>query len=1534
MVSAARNGTGWVTELATPSAVDSVTEPTTSSTTLDVTLKTDSGLIKKYGYWATDNASQGEVEGLPSTKGYQTGSNGSEKVQSKRRWHTHTVDGKSRHPLKSRSTYPTAGMSDNDAPTTSYDYEWYEDESSNETQQAEQKTTTLPVVPTSQNGDGQTYTIVEQFDAEGHRTWRKNELGIITHWQWDSASGILTRMIADVDTTQVSGVPTGWTTVAGAGLNLVSDYQYDQLGRRIRSLGPVHQAVLDRQSSVGILPMPSGRSPESAVPAVPTAQAQQSLQVRTTRFTVHRDDLRQTWTATGYASGPAPHYNFDLLGSVSITQRDTGGRVTDEIRAARPCECAGGALQANESFPQSCWKRWTKYFYDEFGNLLKRRLYHDIPASGEGKPIIHYVDTEYGYDDQNRYQRRLAPDGTITRRRPPLDHPLGLRRRQPLDRNLRRHRRHRRHRPAPRRRKSVPNADGNNMKLVEKNQYDGGNAGGDGLLTEITRPVDGSSGNYRITAYAYTTEGQLETTTVSDGTTSFLTKITYDNSGQLIQEDHYHTEAIPANHTGQSKSHFDNRNRIYKSELVDVDTNIALVGESWFDAVGNVLKTTQMGNHAFVKASYDSLDRATDIYLCINTGTSSNDNDVSNDIVIEQSNATYNEVNQVIAGSYAQRFDAATGNGVLNGPNGSQPKARIRYWFAWYDPIGRHFASADYGTHGGLEPSRPDTVPERSEIVLVSSTIYFANDNLFASIDPMGREHRSLSNDAGRIIRSIENYDPAAPESDTGANRTTEYSYTVGGQLECLTLKNAVTGDQVTRWTYGTTLADSEIARNDLLRSKVHSGGDTTTYGFNRQNQVITMTDANGTVHEYAYDELGRITEDDVSTFAGGIDQAIDRLAVTYDTTRGLIDTITSYNGLTAVNQVKLTFNNFGQFTKYEQEHDGAVDGSTPAVQYSYANGSDNTVRRTSTTYPDGRVVDFSYGTTDSDNDLLSRISSLKVNGETDPFVSYTYLGAATYIKVNYEACGADGVSLNYKRQDASDPYGDAGDPFTGYDRFDRTVDMPWRTGATNPVTVDRFHWGYNELGDRTWKTLPITEDHDEKYNYDGLRQVVERSVGNLNLNQSAIAAVPEELELFTFDPTGNWSAYQKNEDGSSSIDQSRVNNRDNQVTQFDDSNAGVAYDANGNATSMPPDKAGDFTKHYQLTWDAWNRLVKVEDEEGNTVATYAYDASTRRTTKTVSGTTTHFYYNDQWRPVEEREGSVTDAKVQYLWGARYRDDLARRDRDSTGDGTLDQSHYVTHDFYNPTAILKASDASVEERYAYSAFGVRTILDANFAERSSSSFAWDFAFQGQFEDVETGYLNYGYRYYSPQIGRFINRDPIEEEGGNNLYAFVMNSPVNGVDYLGMFINTDAPSITKNPATPSVLGGVGTSEATLAILTGVGLNEYLNSVSAYNALNRAIPIPNVKSRKCSNALITKLQSKVNAYCKNVTRCNCQSDSCPTMRNKRRIFLKCAEARVTINYRCFFGGDAGHQKAKSQAIRAVLNCNKQMKKKGCI
>jgi RHS repeat-associated protein len=61
-----------------------------------------------------------------------------------------------------------------------------------------------------------------------------------------------------------------------------------------------------------------------------------------------------------------------------------------------------------------------------------------------------------------------------------------------------------------------------------------------------------------------------------------------------------------------------------------------------------------------------------------------------------------------------------------------------------------------------------------------------------------------------------------------------------------------------------------------------------------------------------------------------------------------------------------------------------------------------------------------------------------------------------------------------------------------------------------------------------------------------------------------------------------------------------------------------------------------------------------------------------------------------------------------------------------------------------------------------------------------------FHFSTKFTDRESGLNYYGYRFYDPVDGRWLNRDPIGERGGRNLYTIVDNSPVHFSDTLGLF----------------------------------------------------------------------------------------------------------------------------------------------------
>jgi len=82
--------------------------------------------------------------------------------------------------------------------------------------------------------------------------------------------------------------------------------------------------------------------------------------------------------------------------------------------------------------------------------------------------------------------------------------------------------------------------------------------------------------------------------------------------------------------------------------------------------------------------------------------------------------------------------------------------------------------------------------------------------------------------------------------------------------------------------------------------------------------------------------------------------------------------------------------------------------------------------------------------------------------------------------------------------------------------------------------------------------------------------------------------------------------------------------------------------------------------------------------------------------------------------------------------------------------------------------------------YEYDAFG-NTLRESGPYAASNP-----FRFATKYTDIETGLVQYNTRYYSPSLGRFINRDTIGEAGGLNLYAYVSNRVPNSFDMLGMW----------------------------------------------------------------------------------------------------------------------------------------------------
>ena len=331
---------------------------------------------------------------------------------------------------------------------------------------------------------------------------------------------------------------------------------------------------------------------------------------------------------------------------------------------------------------------------------------------------------------------------------------------------------------------------------------------------------------------------------------------------------------------------------------------------------------------------------------------------------------------------------------------------------------------------------------------------------------------------------------------------------------------------------------------------------------------------------------------------------------------------------------------------------------------------------------------------------------------------------------------------------------------------------------------LEQLEYGFDRDSRRTWRRRALTTGQDDAYGYDGLSQVVNAARGNLNLNATAIGGVPAEDESWDYDPTGNWRGYRVEEDGAVTLEQRRVHDKGNRLMQVEGSAGAVLVDRAGRMTQIPPDAAGEWNQEQRMVWDAWSRLVSVADDVHGVTGSYTYDGLNRRMTRVVSGVTWRTYYSDAWRPLEERQDSQTTAARQYYWGARHRDDLVRRDRAVTSGGALDETRYVLMDYFSPAAITDDS-GNVTERYAFSAFGVRSIMAPDFSPRGTSECDCEFGFQGQFLDAESGFYDYGYRYYSPALGRWLSKDPIGEEGGLNLYTFAGNNGVNAVDFFGL-----------------------------------------------------------------------------------------------------------------------------------------------------
>jgi RHS repeat-associated protein len=195
------------------------------------------------------------------------------------------------------------------------------------------------------------------------------------------------------------------------------------------------------------------------------------------------------------------------------------------------------------------------------------------------------------------------------------------------------------------------------------------------------------------------------------------------------------------------------------------------------------------------------------------------------------------------------------------------------------------------------------------------------------------------------------------------------------------------------------------------------------------------------------------------------------------------------------------------------------------------------------------------------------------------------------------------------------------------------------------------------------------------------------------------------------------------------------------------------------------------------FTYDAWNRLIKV-----NGTTRYAYDALGRR----IKEGSTELYYSKDWQVLEERNSSNAPV-ARYIWSPVYVDAMVLRDRDTNGDGSLDERLFAIYDAnYNVTALVQINfSASVVERYLYDPYGRFDVKDASWGNRASSSYAWVYLHQGGRWDATEAMYSFRARDYSPTLMRWGSVDPIGFAAGDvNWYRAEANDPTVCLDPTG------------------------------------------------------------------------------------------------------------------------------------------------------
>jgi RHS repeat-associated protein len=674
--------------------------------------------------------------------------------------------------------------------------------------------------------------------------------------------------------------------------------------------------------------------------------------------------------------------------------------------------------------------------------------------------------------------------------------------------------------------------------------------------------------------------------------------------------------------------------------------------------------------------------------------------------------------------------------------------------------------------------------------------------------DDAGRLKKTTGPDGKSIVVELDAAGNVEVRTDQMGNQT-EYTYDGRGQLRITTYEDSTT---VQRTYDGVgnlkTLTDQRnnttgFTYDDAARlvKTTYPDANYEELTFDALGNMKVRRDRNGKETNYDYDELGRLTTVQYPDNGNTITR-------TYDKMGRVKSVLVEDYGSTQLSYISCDYDQLGRLREQTQEL-GAGTDKTVAFDY------DKVGNRTGMDYPGGTGLTIHY-------DDVYRLK--RIIGDDDPthsIVNYRYNaageverldlknGARTYYTydavgrlatlVNRDPGGLKISSYAYQRNAVGCPtritYHDGRYRFYDYDDLYRlTREEHWTPQQANLLWHD---YDYDPAGNRTSKQYDSDSGPELGYAYNNMNQLTDQAgttgsradvagtVSDENLasvtvwntapepdkdfgaqlRQRLFIARAVELEendndlyALALDKAGNESRYPENE------------TEFHTVTLDSSVDLDYVYDANGCLIRI--EEGGTVLKEY--VYDYENRLIEVVEDPGGTpvtLAEYQYDGLGRRVWSKVGGVETRFIYDGESVIEEYLDDNGWELAAVYVHGAGTDSVLA-----VTRDG---QTFYYHYDGLGSVTELTDADGLLAQAYEYDAWGIPTIYDPEHASGNP------YLFTGRRWDAALSLYYYRARHYAPDLGRFLQPDPIGYEQTTNLYAYVGSSPTILIDPTGL-----------------------------------------------------------------------------------------------------------------------------------------------------